>query len=152
MTKVYAVIFANILVLKPSARSSNIFFWIFAIITYICNMFNINYKTLTFIASSVALILMMYLLRDANITLNKAQHAIDKVAHDRKVAMDSIAVLNQKNDSLNQSIAIYKDSLTAIIKYKSKVIIKYRDQKKFVNDADIDQLDSIIRANTTIGF
>lgn len=115
-------------------------------------MSNINYKTLTFIASSVALILMMYLLRDANITLNKAQHAIDKIAHDRKVAMDSIAVLNQKNDSLNQSIAIYKDSLTAIIKYKSKVIIKYRDQKKFVNDADIHQLDSVIRSNTTIGF
>lgn len=115
-------------------------------------MFNINYKTLTFIASIVMLIWMMYMLRDANDTLYKAQHAIDKIAHDRKVATDSIKVLNQRNDSLNQSIAIYKDSLAAIIKYKSKVIIKYRDQKKFVNDADIHQLDSVIRANTAIGF
>jgi uncharacterized protein YoxC len=115
-------------------------------------MFKINYKIITFIASVILLVWMIYLLRDANDTLYKAQHAIDKIAHDRKVATDSIKVLNQRNDSLNQSIAIYKDSLAAIIKYKSKVIIKYRDQKKFVNDADIHQLDSVIRANTTIGF
>ena len=111
-----------------------------------------TYKWMGFLALVIILLGAVYLLREVDTTLVKAQHAIDKIAHDRKVAMDSIAVLNQTNDSLLQSIAVYKDSLTALSKYKSKVIIKYRDQKKFVNDANIHQLDSIIRANTTIGF
>jgi len=111
-----------------------------------------TYKWMGFFALIIILLGAIYLFRDANTTLRKAQQAIDKIAHDRKIAMDSIAVLNHTNDSLLQSIAVYKDSLEALSKYKSKVIIKYRDQKKFVNDANIHQLDSIIRANTTIGF
>lgn len=110
-------------------------------------MQNINYKLIVFVIAIVGMAYILFLLRGANDTLNSAQKAIDKIAHDKKVAMDSIAVLNQRNDSLNQSIAVYKDSLTAIIKYKSKVIIKYRDQKNFVSDASMAQLDSIIRAN-----
>lgn len=115
-------------------------------------MQTINYKLISFVMLVAMLLWLIFLLRDMDTTLIRAQHAIDKIAHDRKVAMDSVKVLNQRNDSLNKSIAIYKDSLAAIIKYKSKVIIKYRDQKKFVNDADIHQLDSVIRANTAIGF
>lgn len=115
-------------------------------------MQNINYKLLSFIALIIGMVWLMSLLRDMNDTIDQAQSAIDKIAHDRQVALDSIAILNQTNDSLLQSIVVYKDSIDALSKYKSKVIIKYRDQKKFVSDADIHQLDSIIRANTTIGF
>lgn len=115
-------------------------------------MLKFNYKWVGLIALIIILLGSIYLLREADTTLVKAQHAIDKIAHDRKIAMDSIVVLNHTNDSLLQSIAVYKDSLEALSKYKSKVIIKYRDQKKFVSDANIHQLDSIIRANTTIGF
>ena len=125
---------------------------LFRIMDYICNMLKIDYKLLTFISTICLLIWLIFLLRDMDNTLVRAQHAIDKIAHDRKVAMDSVRVLNKVNDSLNQSITIYKDSLEALSKYKSKVIIKYRDQKNFVNDANINQLDSIIRSNTTIGF
>jgi hypothetical protein len=114
--------------------------------------FKFDYKWLALIALTIFLLWAANSLRNVNTTLGKAQDAIDKIAHDRKVAMDSIAVLNHTNDSLIQSIAVYKDSLETLSKYKSKVIIKYRDQKKFVSDADIHQLDSIIRANTTIGF
>jgi hypothetical protein len=110
------------------------------------------YKWIGFIAVILILLGSIHLFREVNTTLVRAQHAIDKIAKDRKVAMDSIVVLNHTNDSLLQSIAVYKDSLEALSKYKSKVIIKYRDQKKFVNDANIHQLDSIIRANTKIGF
>ena len=111
-----------------------------------------TYKWIGFIAVVIILLASIYLFREADTTLVKTRHAIDKIAKDRKVAMDSIVVLNHTNDSLLQSIAVYKDSLEALSKYKSKVIIKYRDQKKFVSDANIHQLDSIIRANTTIGF
>jgi len=111
-----------------------------------------TYKWVGFIAIVLILLGSIYLLREADTTLVKTQQAIDKIAKDRKAAMDSIVVLNHTNDSLLQSIAVYKDSLEALSKYKSKVIIKYRDQKKFVSDANIHQLDSIIRANTTIGF
>ena len=93
-----------------------------------------------------------YLLHDARVKIDNVSHTIGKITSDKKIAMDSLAVLASINDSLNQSIAVYKDSLAALSKYKSKVIIKYRDQKKFVNDANIHQLDSIIRSNTEIGF
>lgn len=115
-------------------------------------MLKIDYKLLTFISTICLLVWLIFLLRDMDNTLARAQDAINKIAHDRKVATDSLRVLNKVNDSLNQSITIYKDSLEALSKYKSKVIIKYRDQKNFVNDADIHQLDSVIRSNTTIGF
>lgn len=110
-----------------------------------------TYKWMGFFALIIILLGAIYLFRDANTSLIRAQQAIDKIARDRKIAMDSIAVLNHRNDSLLQSIVVYKDSLTALSKYKSKVIIKYRDQKNFVSDASIHQLDSIIRANTSIG-
>jgi len=113
-------------------------------------MQNINYKLISLILLVIMLIGLVFLLQDANSTLNRAQSAIDKIAHDRKVAMDSVRVLNRMNDSLNQSITVYKDSITALSKYKSKVIIKYRDQKNFVSDASIAQLDSIIRANIRV--
>ena len=115
-------------------------------------MQQINYKWVSFITVVILLLGATYLLHDARVKIDNVSHTIDKITRDRKIAMDSLAVLAKTNDSLNQSIAVYKDSLTALSKYKSKVIIKYRDQKKFVNDADIHQLDSVIRSNTTIGF
>jgi hypothetical protein len=106
-----------------------------------------NYKWVMFIALVLLLLGVSYLLHDARVKIDNVVHTVDKITRDRKSTMDSLVVLASVNDSLNQSIAIYKDSLEALSKYKSKVIIKYRDQKKFVNDADINQLDSIIRAN-----
>lgn len=111
----------------------------------------INYRWVISITLILLLLGTAYLLHEAQVKVDKVSHTIDKITRDRKNAMDSLAVLASVNDSLNQSIAIYRDSLEALSKYKSKVIIKYRDQKKFVSDADIHQLDSIIRANTTIG-
>ena len=110
-----------------------------------------NYKWVAILVCLLVFIGATHLLRRGQRTLTRAQYTMDKLAQDKKIAMDSIVVLNHANDSLVQSIAIYKDSLEALSKYKSKVIIKYRDQKNFVSDASIHQLDSIIRANTKIG-
>lgn len=112
----------------------------------------INYKWVMLVTLVLLLLGATYLLREARVKIDSVSHTIDKITRDRKSAMDSLVVLASVNDSLNQSIAVYKDSLVAMSKYKSKIIIKYRDQKKFVNDADIRQLDSVIRSNTTIGF
>ena len=110
-------------------------------------MQQINYKWVSFITVVLLLLGATYLLHDARVKIDNVSHTIDKITRDRKIAMDSLAVLAKTNDSLNQSIVVYKDSLTALSKYKSKVIIKYRDQKNFVSDASMAQLDSIIRAN-----
>lgn len=91
-----------------------------------------------------------FFLTQANSKLNTVESTVSKLISDRKAMMDSIEILTATNASLNETVTIYKDSVESLSKYKSKVIIKYRDQKNFVSDATMAQLDSIIRANTTI--
>ena len=84
--------------------------------------------------------------------LDRTKTDLDGLKRDKQAIQDSILKLNALNKMYDNNIIMYRDSLAALSKVKQKTIIKYRDQKKFVNDANIHQLDSIIRANTTIGF
>lgn len=79
------------------------------------------------------------------------KNSVERITKNMTIAQDSIKTLNALTDSLKHNIIAYSDSLDSLSKVKSKVIIKYRDQKNFVSDASIIQLDSIIRANTSIG-
>lgn len=64
---------------------------------------------------------------------------------------DSIQKISKLNEVYDNQVKAYKDSLDTLIKVKEKITIKYRDQKDFViNSADINQLDSVIRANAGI--
>ena len=83
--------------------------------------------------------------------VKKVSFNIERITRDMEQAQDSIKTLNAITDSLKHKVSVYSDSLDSISKVKSKVIIKYRDQKNFVSDASLIQLDSIIRANTSIG-
>ncbi len=93
-----------------------------------------------------------YILNDANKGMDKVMDDITKLQERNKAMEDSIKVLNAVNQTYVMEISQHKSNLDSVTKVKNKVIVKYRDQKNFVNDADIHQLDSVIRSNTTIGF
>jgi len=96
--------------------------------------------------------ILLFSLYKTDADLDRTKTDLDGLKRDKQVIQDSILKLNALNKMYDNNIVIYRDSLAALSKVKQKTIIKYRDQKKFVSDANIHQLDSIIRANTTIGF
>ena len=111
-----------------------------------------NVKNIIIILVTLILFYFAYKVNEAKEFLDKVTIDIIKLEERNKAMEDSIKVLNAMNQSYILDISKHESNLDSLTKVKNKVIIKYRDQKKFVNDADIHQLDSIIRTNTTIGF
>lgn len=79
--------------------------------------------------------------------LDRTSYNKDDLERKIQAAEDSISKLNALNTIYDNRIVEFRDSLAALSKVKNKTIIKYRDQKNFVSDASMAQLDSIIRAN-----
>lgn len=88
-----------------------------------------------------------FLLYEKDAELNRSLINKDDLERKIQAAEDSISKLNALNTVYDNRIVEFRDSLVALSKVKNKVIIKYRDQKNFVSDANMAQLDSIIRAN-----
>jgi hypothetical protein len=101
---------------------------------------------------AIIIIILSLRLINSDTELDRSKNDLDNLKRDKQIIQDSILKLDSLNKMYNNDIVIYRDSLEVLSKVKQKTIIKYRDQKKFVSDATIHQLDSIIRANTTIGF
>lgn len=110
------------------------------------NNSSIPWIILAIVLAAISLTLGILLYTSKGIT---KQTLLDKENLERKIqaAEDSISKLNALNTVYDNRIVEFRDSLTALSKVKNKTIIKYRDQKNFVSDASMAQLDSIIRAN-----
>lgn len=111
-----------------------------------------NVKNILAIVIIIILAYFAYKVNEAKEVLDKATVNITKLEERNKIMEDSIKVLNAMNQNYILEISKHESNLDSLTKVKNKVTIKYRDQKKFVHDADIHQLDSVIRSNTTIGF
>ena len=111
-----------------------------------------NVKNIIVIVITLILLYFAYKVNEAKEVLDKAMVNITKLEEKNKIMEDSIKVLNAMNQNYILEISKHESNLDSLTKVKNKVTIKYRDQKKFVHDADIHQLDSVIRSNTTIGF
>lgn len=111
-----------------------------------------NVKNIIIISVTLILLYFAYMINKEKDFLDKVTIDITKLQERNKAMEDSIKVLNAMNQNYILEISKHESNLDSLTKVKNKVTIKYRDQKNFVNDADINQLDSIIRANTEIGF